>query len=133
MLFRSHSSSEDTVVWIDELSFDGTPLEYYLPKGFRIRWLTSPESVGAARAELDAGSIDHVWFVRGSRDISPGHIFENLESQMMQEWSEHTLYPYVPFSPAHLAVLRVMALLRHQGESQPRRYLCEVWEFQDPR
>jgi len=128
-----HSRSEDTVVWIDELNFDGSALEYYLPKDFRIRWLTSAESVGAARAELNAGSIRHVWFVRSSRDISPGHIFEKLESQMMQKWSQHTLYSYVPFSPAHLAVLRVMALLRHQDRSQPRRYLCEVWEFQEPR
>src|SRR5664279_2638522 len=126
-----HSRSEDTVVWIDELNFDGSALEYYLPKDFRIRWLTSAESVGAARAELNAGSIRHVWFVRSSRDISPGHIFEKLESQMMQKWSQHTLYSYVPFSPAHLAVLRVMALLRHQDLSQPRRYLCEVWEFQE--
>ena len=127
-----HSRSEDTVVWIDALSFDGSPLEYYLPKDFRIRWLTSPESVGAARAELHAGSIRHLWFVRSSHDVSPGHIFETLESQMMEEWSGHTLYSYTPFSPVHLAVLRVMALLRHQDGSQPRRYLCEIWEFQRP-
>jgi len=70
--------------------------------------------------------------VRSSNDISPGHIFENLESQMTQAWSEHALYSYVPFSPAHLAVLRGLALLRHQDGNQPRRYLCEVWEFTTP-
>jgi hypothetical protein len=127
------SRSEDTVVWIHELSFDGSPLKYYLPEDFRIRWLTSPESVGAAQAELNAGKIRHVWFVRSSHDISPEHIFENLESQMMEKWSGHTLYSYAPFSSAHLAVLRVMALLRHQDGNQPRRYQCEVWEFQGPR
>jgi hypothetical protein len=127
-----HSSSEDTVVWIDELSFDGTPLEYYLPKGFRIRWLTSPESVEAAQAELNAGAIRHVWFVRSSHDISPGHMFEKLQSQMTETWREHTLHPYVPFSPTHLAILRALALLRHQDGSQPRQYMCEVWEFQGP-
>jgi len=127
-----HSSSQDTVVWIDEVSFDGSALEYYLPKDFRIRWLTSPESVAEARSELTAGAIRHVWFVRSSNDISPGHIFENLESQMTQAWSEHALYSYVPFSPAHLAVLRGLALLRHQHGNQPRRYLCEVWEFTTP-
>ena len=41
---------QDTVVWIDGLNFDGTTLEYYLPKSFRVRWLTSPESVAAARS-----------------------------------------------------------------------------------
>ena len=126
-----HSRSEDTVVWIDELSFDGSALEYYLPKSFRIRWLTSPESVAAARAELNAGTIRHVWFVRSSHDISPGHIFEKLESEMTGAWSGHMLYNYVPFSPVHLETLRVLALLRHQDGSQTRRYLCEVWEFQD--
>jgi len=128
-----HSRSEDTVVWIDELGFDGSAIEYYLPKGFRIRWLTSPESVEEARSELNAGAIRHVWLVRSSHDVSPGHIFQKLESQMTQTWSEHDLYSYVPFSPVHLAVLRVLALLRHQDGNQPRRYLCEVWEFQGLR
>jgi hypothetical protein len=73
-----------------------------------------------------------VWFVRSSNDISPGHIFENLESQMTQAWSEHALYSYVPFSPLHLAVLRALALLRHQDGNQRRRYFCEVWEFTAP-
>src|SRR5664279_3852213 len=121
-----HSTSEDTVVWVDAVSFDGTPLEYYLPKGFRIRWLTSPESVEAARAEINAGAIRHVWFVRSSHDISPGHMFEKLQSQMTETWSEHTLHPYVPFSPTHLAILRVLALLRHQDGNQPRQYMLSL-------
>jgi len=128
-----HSRSEDTVVWIDALSFDGTALEYYLPKDFRIRWLTSPESVGAARAELNAGSIRHIWFVCTSHDISQGHIFDKLESQMTQTWAEHALYSYVPFSPVHLALLRVLGFLRHQDRYQLRQYVCEMWEFQSPR
>jgi hypothetical protein len=125
-----HSTSDDTVIWIDELSFDGTALDYYLPKNFRVRWLTSPEAVTAARAELDAGTIRHVWLVRSSHDISSGQIFEKLQSQMIETSSDHALYSYVPFSPAHLAILRVLALFRHQDESQVRQYMCEVWEFQ---
>jgi len=127
-----HSRSEDTVVWIDELGFDGSALEYYLPQGYRIRWLRSPESVGAARAELKAIGIRHVWFVRSSKDISPGHLFDELGSQMAQTWVEHARYSYAPFSPAHLAVQRMLARLRYQDENQLRRYLCEVWEFQGP-
>jgi len=127
-----HSRSEDTVVWIGELNFDGSALEYYLPKDFRIRWLTSPESVVAAQAELNAGNIRHVWFVRSSRDISPGHVFEKLQSEMADTWNEHTLYNYVPFSPVHQEILRVLAILRHEDGSQPRQYVCEVWEFQGP-
>lgn len=127
-----HSRSEDTIVWIDTLSFDGTALQYYLPTSFRIRWLTSPESVEGALAELNTGAIRHVWFVRGSNDISSGHVFQKLGSQMAQTWSEHAKYSYVPFSPVYLAVLRVLAFVRHQDGDQPRRYLCEVWEFQGP-
>ncbi len=125
-----HSSSEDTVVWVDALNFDGTTLEHYLPKTFRVRWLTTPQSVAAARAELNAGAIRHIWFVRSSHDISPGHEFERLESQMTETWSQHTLYSYVPFSPTHLAILRVRALLRHQDGSQPRQYMYQMSEFQ---
>jgi hypothetical protein len=127
-----HSRSEDTIVWIDGLSFDGTTLEYYLPKTFRIRWLTSPESIAAAEAELDTGNIQLIWFVRSSHDLSPAHMFDNLESQMTETWSRHALYPYVPFSPTHRALLRVLAPLRRQQGSQLRQYACEVWEFSGP-
>jgi len=128
-----HSRTEDTVVWVDGLNSDVMAFEYYLPKSFRVRWLTSPESVAAARAELNAGTIRHVWFVRSSHDISPGHEFEKLQSQMTETWIQHSLHPYVPISPVHVAILRVLALLRHQDGSQPRQYMCEVWEFQGPR
>jgi hypothetical protein len=124
-----HSKSEDTVVWIDDLRYLAPPLEYDLPKSFRVRPLTSAESVEAARSELNAGTIRHIWFVRGTHDVSTGHIFEKLESQMMETWNGHALYPYVPFSPAQLAILRV---LRHQDGSQFRQYYCEVWEFWAP-
>ncbi len=127
-----HSRSEDTIVWIDSLNFDGTTLEYYLPKTFAVRWLTLPESVAAARAELNTGAIRHVWFVGSSHDISPDHSFEKLESQMTKMWSEPKLYSYVPFSPVHLETLRVLALLRHQDGSQTRRYMYQMWEFQGP-
>ena len=123
------SSSRDTVVWIDQQNFDGSALEYYLPKDFRIRWLTSPEEIDEAQAELVSGAIRHIWFVSGSKDISPGHIFENLESQMALAWGQHAMYGYVRFSPVHLAVLRALAILHHQDGTQPRRYFCEVWEF----
>ena len=126
-----HSSSEDTVVWIDELSFDGSALEYYLPKNFRIRWLTSHESVAAARAELNAGNIRHIWLVRSSHDISPEHVFEKLESQMIETSNRHAQYSYVPFSPTQLEILRVLALLRRQDRGQIRHHMCEVWEFRD--
>jgi hypothetical protein len=127
-----HSSSEDTVVWIDALNFDGTTLEYYLPKSFRVRWLTSPESVAVARAEVNAGSIRHVWFVRNSHDISPGHEFEKLEGQLTETWKQHALHRYLAFSPVHLATLRVLAILRHPDGSQPRQYMYQMWEFQGP-
>ena len=127
------SKSEDTVVWIDQLNFDGSAIEYYLPKSFRIRWLTSPESVAAARAELNAGNVQHIWFARSTHDISPGHIFENLESEMTDTWNQHTLHPCVAASATHLAILRVLALLGHHDGTQHRQNMCEVWEFQGPR
>ncbi len=128
-----YSRSDDTVVWIDELNFDGTTLESYLPKSYRIRELTSRESVEAARSELDAGAIRHVWFFRSAHDISPGHEFEKLESQMTGIWIEHALYYYVPFSPTHLAILRVLAHVRESDGSQPRRYMYQMSEFQGHR
>jgi Dolichyl-phosphate-mannose-protein mannosyltransferase len=128
-----HSHSEDTVVWIDATSFDGSAIEYYLPKSFRMRWLVSPESVAAARTELDAGSIRHVWIVRRSRDISPGHVIEQLESEMTQRWTEPVQHPYVPLSPVHRVILRVIAPIRDKRGDQAKPYMCEVSEFRNPR
>ncbi len=127
-----NSNTEDTVVWVDSMSFDGTTIEYYLPRGFRIRWLASPESVAAARDELNAGTIRHVWFVRRSHDVSPGHIFQDLDAQMMESSKESVLHPYVPLSPVHRLILRGLSLLHHQDGNQPRQYMCEVSEFRNP-
>ncbi len=128
----SHSSSENTVVWIDALNFDGTTLEYYLPKSFRVRWLDSPESIAAAGAEVNAGPIRHIWFVRSSHDISPGHVFEQLESQMTRTSTQHTVHNFVPFSPVQLEILRMLEVLRHQDGSRTRQYMYQMDEFHDP-
>ena len=128
-----HSRADDTVVWIDGLNFDETTLEYYLPGNIKVRSLTSPESVAAARAELDAANIQHVWFVRSLNDISPGQAFEKLESQMMETWPEEALHPYLPLSPTHVVILRGLAPLRHQDGSHARQYMYQMWEFRRPR
>jgi hypothetical protein len=128
-----NSNPEDTVVWIDSVSFDGTTIEYYLPRGFRIRWLASPESVAAARDELNAGTIRHVWLVRRSHDVSPGHIFQDLDAQMLESSKESVLHPYVPLSPVHRLILRGLGLFHYSGEDRPRQYMCVISEFRDPR
>lgn len=127
-----HSNPADTVVWIDSLNIDAGVLEYYLPKDFRIRLLDTPESVAAARAELDSGTVRHVWFVRNPHDISPGHVFGKLEDEMKVKWYNHSLHPYVPFSPTHLAIMHGMAMLHHDEWRNPPRYMYEVWEFWRP-
>jgi hypothetical protein len=127
-----NSNPQDTVVWIDSISFDGTTIEYYLPRGFRIRWLASPESVAAARDELNAGTIRHVWLVRRSHDISPGHIFQDLDAQMMESSKESVLHPYVSPSPVHRLILRGLSRFHYSGEDRPRQYMCVVSEFREP-
>lgn len=124
-----HSNSEDTVVWVDSLNFDGSAVEYYLPKSFHMRWMASSESVVAARSDLDSGTIRHIWFLRSSHDLSPGHAFEMLQSQMMETWAKHALYTYVPLPSSHAALQRVLALVRHSKAAQPRKYMYEMSEF----
>jgi len=126
------SRAENTVVWVDGLNFDEETLAFYLPKNLRVRELTSPESVAAARKELGSGAIRHVWFVRSVHDISAGHAFEQAESQMMGTWPEHTATFYVELSPTHRAILRALAPLRHQEDIRPRQYMYQVSEFRRP-
>lgn len=127
-----HSRPNDTVVWIDAVNFDEPTLAFFLPKDLRVRALDSPESIAAARHELESGKIRHVWLVRSVHDISPGHTFEETESQMMATWPEHTLRYYLELSPTHRAILHALELLRHQNQSQPRQYMYQVMEFQQP-
>ncbi len=127
-----HSRPDDTVVWIDAVNFDEPTLAFFLPKDLRVRALDSPESIAAARHELDSGEIRHVWFVRSVHDISPGHAFEETESQMMATWPEHTLRYYLEVSPTHRAILRTLEILRHQNQRQTRQHMYQVMEFQRP-
>jgi uncharacterized membrane protein len=126
------SRPDDTVVWIDAVNFDEPTLAFFLPKDLRVRALDSPESIAAARQELDSGDIRHVWLVRSVHDISPGHAFEETESQMMATWPEHDVYYYLELSPTHRAILRALEILRHQNQSQPRQYMYQVMEFRRP-
>jgi len=127
-----HSRPEDTVVWIDDINFDEETLAFFLPKNLRVRALESPESIAAAHHDLESGKIRHVWLVRSVHDITPGHVFEESESQMMATWPEHSLRYYLELSPTHRAILRVLELLRHQNQSQPRQYMYQAMEFQRP-
>jgi hypothetical protein len=126
-----HSSPDNTMVWIDGVNLDGSALEYYLPKTFKVRVLT-PRSTAGALVELQNTSIQHVWFVRNPHDISTGHAFVKLEQEMATTWDNRTLHPYVPFSPTHLVILRAMATLLHGEWKNPPRYGQEVWEFRRP-
>lgn len=127
-----HSRPDDTVVWIDNMNFDEPTLAFFLPKDLRVRALDSPESIAAAKRELESGEIRHVWLVRSVHDISPGHAFEQTESQMMATWPEHSVEYYLELSPTHRAILRALEILRHQNQGVPRRYMDQVMEFQKP-
>jgi uncharacterized membrane protein len=126
-----HSRADDSVVWIDNINFDEPTLAYFLPKDLRVRALDSPESIAAARHELESGDIRQVWLVRSVHDISPGHALEETESQMMAKWPEHSVRCYLELSPTHRAILRALESVRHQ-QSSPRQYMYQVMEFQHP-
>lgn len=126
-----HSQPNDTAVWIDTTNFDGPLLEYYLPISFRVRELSSPDSVSFAEDDLTRGKIRHLWFVRSLHDTSSGRIFDTLESTLIREWPEHAFYRYVELSPTRALILRILARLRHQDPKRSE-YLYEISEFMAP-
>jgi hypothetical protein len=122
------SSPDDTTIWIDSIKIDASALKYYLPKNFRIKELTSPQSAADARAELASSNIRHVWFIRNTLNAA----FEPLENEMNRTWYNHTVRPFVPFSLTQKVLMQTLALVRHRPNQQTPRYVYEVWEYQKP-
>lgn len=102
----NNSSPADTLVLVDGPNLSGVVLEYYLP-GFSTRQIFTGQDAEAARRELANPAIRHVWFLRNPRDVTPGHVLERLETELRQSWPGQ-LHPYVPFSPTHKALMRIM-------------------------
>ncbi len=120
-----------TVVWADALNFPSPVLRSYLDAGFPMRPIDSPEAARAALAELAAGKFDRVWLVRSTHDITPGRSLDTLEDALRSAAWNRRLPPYVPLSPTHRALLRLLAFTPARV-AEPLPFAYEAWEFARP-
>jgi hypothetical protein len=118
------STPTDTLVLVDGPNLSGVVLEYYLP-GLTTRQIFSGEDASAARRELANPAIRHVWFLRNPRDVTPGHLLEQMEIELRESYRGQ-LHPYVSFSPTHKVLMRAM---RVQVSSD---LMYSAWEFRKP-
>ncbi|MGZ7030140.1 MAG: hypothetical protein ACXVG9_12515, partial [Terriglobales bacterium] len=118
------SSPADTVVLVDGPNLSGVVLEYYL-QGFSTRQIFTEQDAESARLEIANPTIRHVWFLRNPRDVTPGRVLEQLETGLLKSWPGQ-LHPYVAFSPAHKALMRMMNV---QVSSD---WMYAAWEFRKP-
>jgi len=118
------SSPADTLVLVDGPNLSGVVLEYYLP-GFTTRQIFTEQDAQSVRREIANPAIRHVWFMRNPRDVTPGHVLEQMETELRNSW-EGRLYPYVSFSPTHKALMRAMNV----PVSSDLMY--GAWEFRKP-
>jgi len=118
------SSPADTIVLVDGPNLSGVVVEYYLP-GFSTRQIFNEQDAESARREIANPAIRHVWFLRNPRDVTPGHVLEQLELDLRKSWSSQ-LHPYVSFSPTHKALMRMMNV---QISSD---WMYGAWEFRKP-
>jgi len=118
------SSPADTLVLVDGPNLSGAVLQYYLP-GFSERQIFTAEDAQAAWREVNAPENRHVWFLRNPRDVTPGHVLEQLETDLRKSWPGE-LHPYMSFSPAQKALMRAA---RIQVSSD---WMYGAWEFRKP-
>jgi hypothetical protein len=63
--------------------------------------------------------------MRNPRDVTPDHLLEHLEAELRNS-RQGELHPYVPFSPTHKLLMRLM----HVQVSSDLMY--GAWEFRKP-
>ena len=114
----------DTLVVVDGPNLSGVVLAYYLP-GFSTRQIFTEQDAASAQREIANPAIRHVWFLRNPRDVTPGHVLEQMEAELRNSW-QGKLHPYVAFSPTHKLLMRMM----HVQVSSDWMY--SAWEFRKP-
>jgi hypothetical protein len=118
------SSQADTLVLVDGPNLSGVVLDYYLP-GFSVRYLFDERDAEAAWREIHAPVNRHVWFLRNPRDVTPGHLLEQMERDLRKSYAGQ-LHPYMSFSPTH------KALMRTAGVQVSSDWMYSAWEFRKP-
>ena len=120
----ANSFPADTIVLVDGPNLSGVVLEYDLP-GFSTRQIFTEQDAESAWRDIASPAIRHVWLLRNPRDVTPGRVLEQLESELRKSFSSR-LHPYTYFSPTHKALMRVM----HVQVSSDLMY--GAWEFRKP-
>jgi hypothetical protein len=121
----SSSSPAGTLVLVDGANLSGAVLGYYLPS-FTTRQISTAQDVEAARLEIASPAIRRVWFLRNPHDVTPGHVIEHLESDLLR-LREGELHPYTPFSPTQKALMRAANI------QVSTDWLYAAWEFRDSK
>jgi mannosyltransferase len=118
------SSPADTLVLVDGPNLSGVVLEYYLP-GFSTRQIFTEQDAESAWREVNNPAIRHVWFMRNPRDVTPGHVLEQMETDLRKSFSRQ-LHPYLYFSSTHKTLMRLMNVQVSSG------LMYGAWEFRKP-
>jgi len=120
-----NSSPADTLVLVDGANLSGSVLEYYLP-GFTTRQISTAQDADAARLAIANPGTRRVWFLRNPHDVTPGHIMEHSENDLLRV-REGSLHRYTPFSPTQKALMRAANI------QVSTDWLYAAWEFRDTK
>ena len=122
---RSEGNPSTSLLMLDAYNSDSVVLLYYLGSDFRHLLLTAAD-VTQAEAVLKDPSVRHVWIVRNTHDVSPGHISTRIESLACSGGVERQ-YGYMPYEAWER---RAMVLV---GIQDPPMYFYKVSECSPAR
>ncbi len=108
-LIRLSSRPGDSLVLLDAYNADAVSLVYYL-RGAVPSIVTGDEGTAAqAFSRVGDSHYNHIWLVRNTHDVSPGHTITAIESAAC-EGREQRRMLYVPYEPWERAAMRLVRI-----------------------
>lgn len=121
---ESHSPARDTLVLVDALNGDPTPLLAALDPSYPIAVARDGGFADQALAQLQSGRPAVVWRLGSSRDIAPGLMQQAVTKQLESDYTLVEAKGYLPYS----SLQRTLFGLFSNEEAPVAYYLSERWQ-----
>jgi hypothetical protein len=121
---ESHAAASDTLVLVDALNGDPTPLLAALDPSYPIAVARGAGFADRALAQLQTGRPAVVWRLGSSRNVSPGVMRRSLTKQLQSDYTLVDAQDYLPYS----SLQRTLFGWFTDQEAPVAYYMSERWQ-----
>jgi hypothetical protein len=119
---RNHSRPVTTLVIVDGFNVDPKPAVEQICYEYDCLVVSNAETLRAVRDAAEHPRAEVVWYLRGTHDVSPGHVHGALEAAFSRNYQAQT-HLYLAYSRVERAVLRLI------GWRDPPAHYYQMMEF----